>query len=394
VHSLSRRGRILVVALSLTVASALAAIAPAAQASGLSLPKVETRNLYLGADLTPSITAMLTLAASPTAANQAALLSTNACTFQRVVKTDFPTRAKALAKEIDKDDPVLIGLQEVAIWRSGTLGDPAPATTVQYDFLQSLLSELSARGLHYAAVRTQQEFEFESPASVCSTSGYVDLKDERLTMRDVILARTDIPSILFKTSNPQSGNYSNAVSVSFPNPADPPNPIVVKRGWTSIDVSILGIPAIRFVNTHLESFSAAARFGQAAELLATPALNTNKAVILVGDLNSDPAAGDATLPPAGAPDDGDAFRLIASAGHFSEAGNNTANTCCNQEDLLNPTATFTQRIDHILTRPNLGGFVSAHVIGNDASQKVFSAAAGGSLWASDHGGLVAGLTFP
>ena len=295
---------------------------------------------------------------------------------------------RRLAKEIDKDDPVLIGLQEVAIWRSGTLNDPAPATTVQYDFLQSLLAELNARGLHYAPVVTQQEFEFESPAGVCGS--FVVGKDERLTMRDVILARTDIPSILFKTSNPQSGNYSNAVSVQFPTPL---GTIVVKRGWTSIDVSVLGIPAIRFVNTHLESFSAAARFGQAAELLQTPALNTNKAVILVGDLNSDPAAGDATLPPAGAPDDGDAYRVITTAGQFKETGN-TANTCCHNELLTNPTAVFTERIDHILTRPGLNGFVNAHVIGNNPSLRVNSAAAGGLIWPSDHGGLVAGLTIP
>ena len=156
---------------------------------------------------------------------------------------------------------------------------------------------------------------------------------------------------------------------------------------------MLGIPGIRFVNTHLESFSAAARFGQAAELLQTPALNTNKAVVLVGDLNSDPAAGDATLPPAGAPDDGDAYRVITTAGQFKETGN-TANTCCHNELLTNPTANFTERIDHILTRPGLNGFVNAHVIGNDPSLRVNSAAAGGLIWPSDHGGLVAGLTIP
>jgi endonuclease/exonuclease/phosphatase family metal-dependent hydrolase len=300
-----------------------------------------------------------------------------------VTKTDFPTRAKALAKEIDKDDPVLVGLQEVAWWRSGTLGDPAAATTNQFDFLNLLITELNARGLHYAAVSQQDEFEFESPASVCNTSGFPVLKDERLTMRDVILARTDISPLLFKTSNPQSGNYSNAVSVTFPNPANPTSPIVVKRGWTSIDVSILGIPAIRFFNTHLESFSAAARAGQAAELMALPAMNTNKAEILVGDLNSDPAA---------ASPDSDAYNIVAGAG-FSETGN-TANTCCHNELLTNPTANFTERIDHILTRPGLNGFVNAHVIGNDPSLRVNSAAAGGLIWPSDHGGLVAGLTIP
>ncbi len=154
-RSLSRHGRKLLLAVCLTAVAAFAATAPAAQANGFSLPKVETRNLYLGADLTPSITAILTLAANPTPANQVALQATNACTFERVTKTDFPTRAKALAKEIDKDDPVLVGLQEVAWWRSGTLGDPAPAGTTQFDFLTSLLTELNARGLHYGRCRSR-----------------------------------------------------------------------------------------------------------------------------------------------------------------------------------------------------------------------------------------------
>jgi hypothetical protein len=356
-----------------------------AQANGFN-PKakinVETRNLYLGADLQESINALLALNPS-NPATIANLLSANACTYQRVVKTDFPTRAKALAKEVDVADPLLIGLQEVAIWRTGALNSPTPATTVEYEFLDTLLAELAARGLNYAPVVIQQEFEFESPAGVCQSTGYVVGKDVRLTMRDVILARTDIPKFLFKTSNPQSANYSNAVSVQFPNPLDPSNPIVVKRGWTSIDVSVLGIPAIRFFNTHLEAFSAAARTGQAAELLATPAMNTKKLVILAGDLNSDPAESSP---------DSDAYNLITGPGRFRETGN-TDDTCCHAELLTNPTENFTQRIDHILTRPGLGGLVDAHVIGDDANKRVFSSAAGGLIWPSDHGGVIAGLDF-
>ena len=261
------------------------------------------------------------------------------------MKTDFPTRAKALAKEIDKDDPVLVGLQEVAWWRSGTLGDPAPATTTQFDFLTSLLAELNARGLHYAAVTTAERVRVREPG--------IRVQHQRLpgpqgrapddARRDPGAHRHLADPV--QDLEPAVGELLRRRVGHVPEPGRPTAPDRRQRGWTSIDISVLGIPGIRFVNTHLESFSAAAHFGQAAELLQTPALNTNKAVVLVGDLNSDPAAGDATLPPAGAPDDGDAYRVITTAGQFKETGD-TANTCCRDELLTNPTANFTERIDH------------------------------------------------
>src|SRR5712691_1071059 len=70
--------------------------------------KVMTRNLYLGADLTPVIAAT----------TPAEFLAAVSAVFAEVQATNFPERAKRLAVEIDKDKPLLIGLQEVAMWRS------------------------------------------------------------------------------------------------------------------------------------------------------------------------------------------------------------------------------------------------------------------------------------
>ena len=53
-----------------------------------------------------------------------------------VDQTNFPLRAKQLARELQQRRPDLIGLQEVALWRHGPL-DGSAATTVDYDFLQS-----------------------------------------------------------------------------------------------------------------------------------------------------------------------------------------------------------------------------------------------------------------
>ena len=187
----------------------------------------------------------------------------------------------------------------------------------------------------------------------------------------MILARTDLPSYLFRTVNPRSANY--ATILTFPTAF---GPIPVQRGWTSVDVQVGFRTVARFVNTHLEAFHPLIRQAQAAELVTGTATATTKPVILVGDLNSGPAPAD----PA-------AYNIVASAG-FADTGN-TANTCCHDENLLNEVAAFTERIDHVLTRPGFGRFVTAKVIGDDPDNRALSGA--NLLCPSDHGGVVAGL---
>jgi hypothetical protein len=330
-------------------------------------PSVMTRNLYLGADLAPALTAIGTCPFVTPALCQSLVLAANASVFAQVQATDFPARAQALAVEIDASDPYLVGLQEVALWRSGAIGDPAAAATVEYDFLTTLLAKLSVRGLHYAAVSQQQELDFEAPA------GAPYVRDFRLTMRDVVLARTDLPRLVFSVSNPLGGNYTTRISV--PNPLG--GSIDFLRGWASIDVRILGRPVIRFVDTHLEAFNDAVRKGQALELVTSPALTSSLAVILTGDLNSDPAGVETG-----------AYDIIAGAGLASTG--NAQNTCCHDANLLNPAPALTSRIDHVLTRPALfGGLLTTKLVGVDPANRAPSTA--GLLWPSDHAGLVVGI---
>ena len=174
--------------LATAVCAAAVALVPAAAQAGGTVndpPKVMTRNLYLGADLNPGIAA-LTCTPQPFC-----LLAANQGIWNAVVATDFPARAKKLAKEIDDDDPYIVGLQEVALWRSGPIDNAKNATTVEYDFLTSLLNELKARGNKYTASVVQQEADIESPSA--SPPYFADGRDRRLTMRDVILTRTDLP---------------------------------------------------------------------------------------------------------------------------------------------------------------------------------------------------------
>ena len=346
-------------------AGAIGVVPAAAQAHDSA--KVMTRNLYLGADLNPALAA---LGCSPA---PYCTLDANQGIWNAVVATNFPARAKTLAKEIHQNEPDVIGLQEVALWRSGPVNGVKDATTVEYDFLKTLLKAI---GDDYEVAVVQEEADIESPAG--SAPYYQDATDRRLTMRDVILVREDVGY-----TNPQSANYANVIDQ--PTGSTYGN-IVFKRGWTSIDVRLNGSPTTRFVNTHLESASSGYRQAQAAELVGAfgtgPLLTTPRAII-AGDLNSDgsiPYGGN----PASGVSDGAALGIIQSAG-FADSGN-TANTFGHDADLLDfPSNTFTERIDHVLTR---GGpvAVSNKVVGLDPKNRTKS-----GLWPSDHAGLVVGI---
>lgn len=387
----SRRARRALLATAL-VAGAVGVVPAAAQASGghgnAALPKVMTRNLYLGADLNPAIAAIQQCQTLPPQQCQGLLLATNQGIWNQVVQTNFPERAKRLAKEIDDHDPYIVGLQEVALWRSGPVdGQANNATTVEYDFLASLMSELAARGTKYQAAVVQQEADLESPSGTPPT--FADARDRRLTMRDVILVRKDLPKFLVSFSNPQSGNYDISRTIVLPTGSSYGD-IVFTRGWTSIDIKLLGKPVARFVNTHLESAASGIRQLQAAELVGafgSGPLLTSMPAILVGDLNSDP-----DIPyggnPASSQSDGAAYGIIAGTG-FVDSGN-TSKTFGHDSDLLDPpsddAAQFTERIDHILTRPGAFGLLSTWIVGRDPANRT-----PGGLWPTDHAGVIAGI---
>ena len=175
----AQRRALLAVALCAGAVGVVPAAAQATGSSNLALPKVMTRNLYLGADLGPALTAIGTCPFIPPADCQNLVLTNNLTIWNQVQATNFPARAKVLAKEIDNDDPYLIGLQEVALWRSGPINGVKDASVVDYDFLKTLLAELSAPrhqlqgGGHPAGGRHREP------------GGRRDATDHRLTMRDV-----------------------------------------------------------------------------------------------------------------------------------------------------------------------------------------------------------------
>jgi endonuclease/exonuclease/phosphatase family metal-dependent hydrolase len=357
--------------------------------------KVMTRNLYLGADLNPPVRAALS-APDPVSA-LIAFGNANAALWNTVQQTNFPDRAELLADEIAENKPDLIGLQEVALWRSGPLELPnlatgelgnfalPNATTVDYDFLDILLSGLEARGEEYEVVTNTQEADVEAPSfiGIPGQPGFVPLQDHRLTMRDVILRRSAV-----HVHDSGIGNYAANFSVSLGGRA-----FVFTRGFGWADVSV-GKRDFRFINTHLESELSIFALLQAQQLLTTGpggASAAGKDVVLACDCNSDPLNG--TIKPNDTVPHWAAYRFITGdAGYFDEwplaepsdpGFTSGLNQLVNNPDL----STIDHRIDMVFGRRANGRKIPASsgwITGDEARTE-------DGLWASDHMGVVVRL---
>jgi endonuclease/exonuclease/phosphatase family metal-dependent hydrolase len=274
--------RALIGALALTAATPFAGTAEAASKAPTDVT-VMTRNLYLGGDIFKPVTAT---------AGKSGLDALNAFgnvnfgLLQTVDATDFPARAELLAAELKQRKPDLVGLQEVATWRTGPysidkLGTPT-ATTVRYDFLKSLQSALKKAGEPYVVVRNQEESDVEGPAfpNTFQTAAADGGFNGRLTMHDVILRRK---ASKVRVSKAGSKQYKTTYSVDLSGVK-----FEFKRGYLWADAKI-GKRKFRFVNTHLESATSKVADAQAKELLAGPIKGAGKKpVIAVCDCNSDP----------------------------------------------------------------------------------------------------------
>jgi endonuclease/exonuclease/phosphatase family metal-dependent hydrolase len=381
------------IVLSLLIAAlACLAFAGAAQAkagkhqSKGATVSVMTRNLYLGADLSPALQSTST----------SSFIEANGGIVRQVEATNFPVRAKGLAKEILENEPDLVGLQEVALWREGppslgpVLTNTPVATTVKYDFLELLLAQLNKGQKHYKAVVVQPEFDFEAPANANGIpgdgpggagSGVLENAEVngRLTMRDVILARLGAG---VTTSNPAGGNFAHLLVVKVAGSKE----ISVTRGWTSVDAKVRGSKKFHFVNTHLEAFDNEAvypsiRAQQAEELVAPGGPATSKLpVVLVGDLNSDTKT-------EVKPGDGQAYQVLTRAG-FRERATSKPTGCCIESsyDLkTGSSAEMNHKVDHIMTNaPQKIKLISSTVTGRKMSN---------GWWDSDHAGLFSSLLF-
>lgn len=373
---------------------AAAAIAPLTHAEGGDDKiKVLSRNIYLGADIFPVLAA---------AQNPDPLAVPLAVTevFQTAQATNFPERAAALADEIARHSPDVIGLQEVSIWSTQIPGDflagnPTAANDVAYDFLQILQANLEARGMSYEVAASVDNADIELPFVAGMTAQGPILGDVRLQDRDVTLVRSGI-----QYSNEFSGNFTyngvvdiNGAQASF------------TRGYNMVDINVKGAD-YRFVNTHLEVGGSepfkslqAVQMNELLQLVGATNAGS-KPVIMVGDFNSDPSEqpfvstsgipgldGLPLVPPylqALGTGYGDTWTLQKKI-----KGNGF--TCCFDATVSDETAELSSRIDHIFVKENgrpLERSMSK-VLGNSAADMTDTS----NLYPADHAGVYAKIRF-
>jgi len=323
------------------------------------LVKVLTRNLYLGASIDPILAAQ-SLADIPHLMNAA---------WSMACATRPHERALALADEIDRLQPHLVGLQEA--WTLHRAALPASCQSVDpvdgemLDLLSALLRELEHREGTYSVVAASAASDFRLPGA----SGH----EIRARDSDAVLARADIA-----VTNPRATSFDTNADIRLGGPSGPP--VTVVRTWTSVDADVSG-QALRFVCTHLETGDfPAIQLAQANELVQHLA-DCPLPVILVGDFNAEPE------------DNTAAYRVLSDAG-FKDVWqlanpHDAGPTCCHAEDLRKPASELNQRIDLIFIRDAAGvaiEAVAAKLVGCDPALRTSS-----GLWPSDHAGVAATL---
>ncbi len=326
-----------------------------------------TWNVYLGADIGRVLQART--------ADEAVVLATEE--WGHVQATNFPARAGALARAIAARRPHLVGLEELALYR--TTDKPfEPATHLVYDFLRLVIDSLRARGLDYAAAAVDRTTDLQVPVIAgVDASGQPMLGGVRWTDGDAVLVRADVPYTAAR-----SGLYAASQAVTIGGVTS-----VLSQGWSSVETTVGG-QVYRFVVTHLAGQEVPdVQLAQTRELLALLSAET-RPTIVVGDFNSDAYGIDPTrVTPT--------YGMILAAGYrdaWIEPGREALGlTCCQQADLLNARSMFDQRIDFIFTRHLPPGTmpVRRDELGDRPGDRTTS-----GLWPSDHAGVAATLLTP
>ena len=333
------------------------AASPDAAAAAATRFTVMTQNMYIGADVDAVIGALLT----PDPNDDVAALQVAIATLG---KTDFPARAQALADEIARARPHVVGLQEVEDLHIhlGALGLPVD---IDQNFLEILQAALAARGLHYVLAG--------EVTNITATlfSGAITLFDH-----DAVLVDADRVAV---SPHVIQRNFQHNLDISL-------SGVVFKRGWVQIDARIAGLPGpITIANTHLESGSGGLfpdlRREQALELVRS--VDPARPAILLGDFND----------PPGSP----MYDVITGA-RFTDAWvalqpGVSGFTCCEVADLSNEVATLTARFDDVFMR-GIGGPEGSLIgqitmVGDQSGDRVPGPAY--PIWPSDHAGVVASL---
>lgn len=359
---------------------------------------VITQNQYLGADLTPIISAE-----GPGEYNEAVLDA-----LYSITANNFPERAEALALSIADRDAHLVGLQEVFEFEcieSGSIpGACLLFSAAMNDHLQLTLDALQDLGADYYVAGIVENLNLAGLPVFLNLDLVPDVYI-RVLDRDVILARGDVltSEVTFPCNKPSANgcNYDVIATATVLG-----GDINIERGFVGVDAVVDG-QSYRFVNTHLEvqspspdPLSPLIQASQATQLVATMSLLAppppGTELLVVGDINSSPED-----PPFPSPFGlayppyyqlANGTDLLGSPISFPytdiwtlRPGKPPGFTCCEAADLSNGESMLYERIDVIfsLIPPKR---VKANVLNNNPEDKTAS-----GLWPSDHATVVGRL---
>ena len=324
---------------------------------------VMTRNMYIGADVDAAMAAL----ATPDQTDDLPAMMTALETLQR---TDFAARVQAMADEIARNRPQVVGVQE-AYKLSLTpelLGLP-PGAPVEIDFLAALQWALGARGLNYTLAGKNTTTD----ATVGVGGGAVRIIDH-----DALLVDADRVTLegqpVEKVFDVNLGEVATGVSLL--------------RGYVARQATVGGVPML-LVSSHFEAGKSAdiveIRRLQAAELAQY--IGGAPRVVLLGDLND----------VAGSP----MYRVLARRAQLLDTWaamrpRVEGLTCCHLPDLSNRRPNFYSRIDYVWTRGFDGpsGRVQGEITRTGMLPRERVNGAFGLIWPSDHAGLVATFVLP
>jgi hypothetical protein len=314
-----------------------------------------TQNLFVGADVDA---VLIALSSSDPGDDFPALLNA----IQTLERTSFATRASALADRIARERPHAIGLQEVSRIE---IVLPPFGLDFQLEFLPIVLDALADRGLDYEVAAQVLNIDANPTPGI------------RLVDYDVLLVDAERVTV-----NSASGqNFTLNVGPFAPG-------VSLIRGWVQADVTIGGHD-YTIVSTHTEPDLATFSFEQlrAAQIgEIVTALGGTNPVIIMGDLNDQPG----TL----------MYQVLTGAGFtdvWSELRPGVVGlTCCHETDLSDKLPALDERVDYLFAR----GFAHGNkdVLGRITRFGMLPSdrVAGplGSIWVSDHAGLLATLLRP
>lgn len=265
--------------------------------------KVMTLNLYLGASLGDVMNSV---------GNLGAFLPAAAKVYDTAIKTDFPLRAKWIARTIKKQDPDIIALNELTQWVfTSTSGVDLP----NYDYLQILQDALTNEGMTFEVTSVSPNADigysptvgipyFNAKRPGCDKFAPVDetglLRCQiRLKDRDAILYNTASTDLVF-TGASDHGAFAKQQTFDVAG-----SELSFSRGWASSGFTFRGKP-VTILTSHLEvesqdgkgkkgkygakNWPSKVQVAQGKELLKIAkrkATESDGRVILLGDLNSD-----------------------------------------------------------------------------------------------------------